>query len=269
VIVPTRNSAQLLEFCLQSIQAQTYPHIELIVVDNFSDDGTTAIARRHTPHVFSAGPERSAQRNVGAQRANGAYVLFVDSDMALDPEVVGQCVERTQRNPTCVTVIIPEVSVGEGFWSRCKALERSCYVGDNSIEAARFFVRDAFEQAGGYDESLNAFEDWDLARRVGQRGTTGRIEAFIEHMEGRLTLLETMRAKFYYGKTVGSYLRRHSDGAVRRQFVPVRAAYIRHWRRLVADPLHLSGFIVMKTCEMLAGGVGALTGLRRGVRHGG
>ena len=44
VIVPTKNSQATLGACLHSIKAQTYPHIELIVVDNFSTDGTLALA---------------------------------------------------------------------------------------------------------------------------------------------------------------------------------------------------------------------------------
>jgi glycosyltransferase involved in cell wall biosynthesis len=263
VVVPTRNSAEFLEACLRSIRSQRYGDLELIVVDNSSTDGTPSIARCYADTVITAGPERSAQRNLGARHAQGKYLLFVDSDMVLDADVVEQCVGQLQSHPDCAAVIIPEVSCGDGFWARCKALERSCYLGDDSIEAPRFFARTAFDSIGGFDETLNGPEDWDLARRVRSVGATCRVPAFIHHMEGHLTLTETMHAKFYYGLTMGRYLRKHSGGTVQRQLMPIRAAYLRHWKRLLRDPIHLGGFAVMKACEIAAGATGAVVGLRR------
>jgi glycosyltransferase involved in cell wall biosynthesis len=60
VIIPTRNSGTTLANCLQSVKDQTYPNIELIVVDNFSTDNTQEIARTYTDHVYERGPERCA-----------------------------------------------------------------------------------------------------------------------------------------------------------------------------------------------------------------
>ncbi len=63
VVVTTKNEKKHIENCLLSIQEQTYPHIETIVVDNASTDRTKEIARKYTDLVFDKGPERSAQRN--------------------------------------------------------------------------------------------------------------------------------------------------------------------------------------------------------------
>ncbi|HUV83592.1 MAG TPA: glycosyltransferase family A protein [archaeon] len=63
VIVPTRNSASTIEMCLRSIKKQTYLDIEIIVVDNYSEDGTTEIAKEYGTMVFNKGSERCAQVN--------------------------------------------------------------------------------------------------------------------------------------------------------------------------------------------------------------
>ena len=127
VIVTTRNNHDTLDACLQSIVAQSYSPIELVVVDNNSTDDTKDIARRYTPHVYNKGPERSVQRNYAVEKASGDYVVIIDSDMELTRDVIRSCVSFVRQNPETGGVIIPEESFGQGFWAQCKKLERSYY----------------------------------------------------------------------------------------------------------------------------------------------
>lgn len=262
VVIPTRNSAATLERCLRSIREQVHTELELVVVDNHSTDETQRIAQAHADRVVLAGPERSAQRNRGAESARGDGLIFIDSDMILEPGVVGSCADLLAQGNA--GVVIPERSIGVGFWSRCKALERACYVGDDSIEAARCFSRSAFDQVGGYDETILAGpEDWDMSQRVAERfGAHGRCAAWIDHDEGHLTLAETVRTKFYYGRSSASYVARHRTAA-RRQVL--RPAFLRHPRLLARQPLTAVGMLTMKGLEYIAGGAGLLVSLAR--RH--
>ena len=86
IVVTTRNNHATLEACLSSIKQQTYPNVELVIIDNNSTDDTKDIAKRYTNKVFNRGPERSTQRNFGVQKARGEYVLIIDSDMELAPD---------------------------------------------------------------------------------------------------------------------------------------------------------------------------------------
>jgi len=67
VIITTKNEAKNIKQCLESIKRQTYAAIEIVVVDNNSLDATVAITKAYTAHIFTKGPERSAQRNFGAK----------------------------------------------------------------------------------------------------------------------------------------------------------------------------------------------------------
>jgi glycosyltransferase involved in cell wall biosynthesis len=261
VIVPTRNSERTLAACLRSIREQTHDEIELVVVDNQSVDSTMTIAESLADVVVSGGRERSAQRNHGARLAKGAAFLFIDSDMVLDSAVVAECVEEGARGAEMV--IVPEESVGEGFWARCRTLERSCYVGDTSIEAARFFRRQLIERVGGYDENLVGSEDWDLHERAQRTGArVSRTTALIRHDEGALRLRHLLVKKFHYGKTLGAYVRKHPSRA-RDQLRLFRPAFVRHRRRLLRSPHLAFGIAVMKTAEAMAGAAGLLVATLR------
>jgi glycosyltransferase involved in cell wall biosynthesis len=254
VIVPTKNSESTISKCLRSIREQTYPDIEIIVVDNYSSDKTREIAQKYG-RVLLKGPERSSQRNFGAQFACGDYLFFIDSDMELTSKVVDDCV-KTAVCSHVNAVVVPEVSVGEGFWTKCKALERSCYVGDDTIEAARFFGKDVFFGVGRFDEEITGQEDWDLHVRIRKTGfRIGRINSFIRHNEGRLNLRKTVIKKRNYGRTLKIYATKHPKEASV-QLTLIRPAFIRNWRKLAKDPVHALGMVFMKVCEFGAGWIG-------------
>lgn len=263
VIVPTYNSSATLEDCLRSIEVQTYPGIELIVVDNHSTDDTVKIAKRYTKRVFIRGPERSAQRNYGVQQATGEYVCIIDSDMQLSPEVIAQCVAVVQTTPETKGVIIPEESFGEGFWAQCKRLERSFYIGIDWIEAARFFDKSIYTKLGGYDTTLVSGEDWDLSQRAAALGPLGRIHALIYHNEGRLKLGRTLGKKYYYARQIARYLEKKDHGASIGKQTSVLGRYwlfLRRPLRLLSQPIVSIGMLYMKTLEFAAGAMGMWRG---------
>jgi glycosyltransferase involved in cell wall biosynthesis len=261
VIVPTKNSAATLAACLQSIKEQTYCGIELIVVDNHSTDATQEIARQFTENVLVTGPERSAQRNYGAAMATGQYLLMIDSDMELNPEVVKACSDEVLGDPAVQGVIIPEESFGVGFWSQCKRLERSFYIGVPWIEASRFFSKAAYVSAGGYNEALVSGEDWDLSKRIGEIGTIARIEETIRHNEGHVSFWGTLKKKYYYAHHARAYLIHNPEKSkLFSEVGPIRRyeLFLSEPAKLFANPFLGTAMLIMKTAEFACGGLSYL-----------
>lgn len=254
VVVTTRNSATTLAACLQSIRAQHYKPTEIVVVDDESTDSTPQIAQTHADLVISFGPERSAQRNRGARLAHGAYFLFIDSDMTLSPDVVDDCLVAVQRTDA-PAAIIPETTVGTSFLAKCRALERSCYTDDDTVEAARFFSREAFELAAGFDENLTGLEDWDLSMRVAAGRHLPRTRSYIAHDENGLRLGVVLAKKRYYSAASVAYWDNHSRSQANLIFRP---AYLRNWRALIRHPVLATGFLCLKSLEMGAGALGLI-----------
>lgn len=211
VVVPTKNAARTLGRCLDSLRQQTYP-CTTVVVDNNSSDDTIHIAHLGADILLFAGPERSAQRNVGARACPADVVGFIDSDMIVEPSVVAEAVAAITQG--AASVVVPERTIGSGFWVTVRAFERSFYEGSEMIEAARFFSWQVFTQVGGFDESLTGPEDWDLAAASRLLGPSARTLAAIEHDEGTLSYLHACRKKGYYGPGLASYVSKHGPSAL-------------------------------------------------------
>jgi len=252
VVITTKNSSRTLEKCLQSIKGQSYKNTELLVVDNNSTDSTKEIANKFTAKVFNVGPERSAQRNFGAKESAGEYILIHDSDIYFHPDSVKECVEIMEKEKYDA-LILPEKSIGEGFWTKVKAFERSFYVGNDYIEAARFFKKDIFIKLGGYDENLYAGEDWDLTNRFKDGGyKIGRTKNFLEHDEGRLSFFGSSKKKKYYSKNFFDvYAKKNPEYFKQQMKIFVRFPPDKILKKGFKHPVLFVSMILMKGVEFI------------------
>lgn len=255
VIVPTFNSESFLNNSLRSVRRQSYSEIEIIVADNYSTDKTKEISEKFGAKVVLCKSNRSKARNVGVGLSNGEFILSLDSDMELKSNVIKECVSKMKSGFSAV--IIPEFSAGEGFWAACRALEKLCYIGDDLIEAARFFRKDVFDSINGYDDTFVFGEDWDLNQRIAAKYRITRINAFIEHHEGRLKLSINIKKKYQYGKTLHKYAIKNPKEA-KQHLTVIRPAFLKNWKKLCNDPSHAVGMLFMKACEFAAGLLGSL-----------
>lgn len=103
IIVPVYNVERYLDACLHSVRKQTYSNIEILVVEDCSTDASLQLLELHLcdPRVRLLRHERngglSAARNTGIEAAQGAYVMFVDSDDVVDTSLVAVCVKTATR----------------------------------------------------------------------------------------------------------------------------------------------------------------------------
>lgn len=251
VIIPTRNAARTLERCVTAARAS--PAVgEVIVVDNASSDATASIAQRAGARLLRTGPERSAQRNAGLREARGQAVAFLDADQIAEPEVLAEALVCVRNGADAV--ILTEASIGIGFWSEVRAFERAWYRGDDLIEACRVFRTDFVRDLGGFDEGLDAFEDWDLTARARTAGArVARTRALVLHEEGRLTLQRAMSKKRAYAAFEAAYRAKHPTLAAL-QLSPITrmSRLLRHVPGLARHPVLALGMFTLKTLEFLA-----------------
>lgn len=110
VVVPVYNVEDFLAECLNSVRAQTYENIEIIVVDDESPDNSMAIAEelqivdnRIKIYRKKNGGIASA-RNYGAKQANGEYITFLDSDDMFSPKMIEKLLTACLENDAKVSI---------------------------------------------------------------------------------------------------------------------------------------------------------------------
>jgi len=260
VIVPTKNSARFLSTCLESITSQSYPLIELIVVDNGSTDATRVIAHRYTDNVYTWGPERSAQVNYGVERAKGRYVYKVDSDFVLERDVVAQCVSAATAGGFDAIVVHNSPDSRVSWIATIRKFEVDMYKYDLTHSSARFVDREVYQAIGGFDPRITAGEDYDFQNKLNRGGyRTGFVAAEAIHLGEPTRFWRHMRKYYDYGRDFVHYqaANRRESG---KQLTLARVAYIRQWRRFTRHPVLGMAFIMYSLCKFACGGAGFLVG---------
>ena len=204
VIVTTKNEERNIGACLESVVQQSMTLLEMIVVDNYSEDKTRDIAREYGAEVFEKGPERSAQRNYGVEKAQGQYILYLDADMRLSSGLLEDCVNRCEEDSEISGIYIPEIIVGEGFWIKVRKFERRFYDG-TVIDAVRFVPKTAFKKVDGFDLRFTGPEDWDFDKKIRGLGKTVLSASYLEHDEGKFDFKHYLDKKSYYSKGFDIY----------------------------------------------------------------
>ncbi len=248
-VTPVLNGEKYIAQNLKSIKRQTYQNIEMIVVDNFSQDASEKIALEMEAIVYKKGPERATQDNFGVKKAHGKYVFITGCDMYLDKNYIKECVDACESEG--YDAIYASVkSRTTNFWSKVKALERDVYIGDDFIESARFFKRDVFLKLGGYNTKMVLHaDDYDMQKRLNDNSyKTGRISSVETHIDEVDSLKTVFLKSFYYGMHSLKYLKTYKSYAVT-QLLPIRAAYFRNWKLFMKHPLLTAGFGIFKVVQ--------------------
>ncbi|MEI6532798.1 MAG: glycosyltransferase [Candidatus Roizmanbacteria bacterium] len=256
LIITTRNSEVFLTDCLKSVASQTYPQssIEIIVVDNNSTDRTREIAHTFTSMVYKYGSERSEQRNYGIEKSHGKYILYLDSDMILSPNVIKESVEYLNRNPDCYGLYIPEIIKGNGFWCDVRKFERSFY-NATVIDAVRIVRKSCIHAIGMFDTLMTGPEDWDFDKRVRNSGKTALISSPIFHNESHFQFFTYIRKKIYYAGSFETYIKKwgKNDPDIQKQFgfwYRYIGVFIENgkWEKLIKHPILTIGMYTLRLC---------------------
>lgn len=181
VVVPVYNRASLLARTLDSIEAQSYRPVHLIVVDNNSSDGSGDAARSwaagHEKPGFRVtvveehSPGAAAARNRGLREVTARRVSFFDSDDMMRPDLLEEAMAAFERNPEAKIVYWralrhrPDGSESGFHFTRKAVFE--CHL-IHALLTTTFYMSDTayFRNAGGWNDTVMGWNDWEVGIRL-------------------------------------------------------------------------------------------------------
>lgn len=177
LVIPCYNQARFLSDAIESVLAQTWKKVELIVVDDGSTDNTSLIAQQFSAvrYLHQVNRGLSVARNAGLAWSTGQYVAFLDADDRLLPDALKQAAEYLLAHPDCAFVHgdYRHIAIDGSSLSTVQrsATRKSGYIGllqGNYIgmHGAVLYSREILESVGGFDSSLPACEDYELYLRI-------------------------------------------------------------------------------------------------------
>lgn len=180
VVIPSKNRADFLLKAIESVLTQTFKNIEIIIVDDGSDEPVSSlIDQKFGSKVTCLRHEESkgapAARNTGIKYAHGDYVAFLDDDDVWLPEKLERQLNVFAKNPTAGLVFCGEkivcgkhiVKTRMGNWDADgpqKILLSNVVGGTSTV-----LIRSEFLDSHLFDEDLPSCQDWDLFVRLSQQ----------------------------------------------------------------------------------------------------
>ncbi len=186
VIIPAYNAAAFLGDTLDSVLAQTYKNLEIIVVDDGSTDTTPHVLESYKDRItvlHQANAGQATARNSGARSAKGEFLAFLDSDDLWDSDKINRQVELINRFPKALAVYCdhrsidaqgnPLASSGALAHPRPSGnILRALLLGPCIITPGLVLLRrNAFDMMGGFDKTMRGHEDYTLWLRLATQGS--------------------------------------------------------------------------------------------------
>jgi hypothetical protein len=171
IIIACYNDSDFIEKAVQSALNQTYPNIEIIVVDDGSDAKTKAklkdLETRITKLITQDNQGQSVARNNAIKQAHGEFILNLDSDDFFEPTFCEKAVQKFQEDSnikivTCLANRFNTKGSIDVFTPRGGDISHFLFA--NSALGSSMFKRQDWKATGGYEEQLPilGFEDWEF-----------------------------------------------------------------------------------------------------------
>jgi glycosyltransferase involved in cell wall biosynthesis len=179
VVIPCYNSGETINETIRSLESQTHENVEIIVVDDGSNDPETVDILNGLSGITLIRQKNyglPSARNVGFRAAKGDYIFPLDADDWLEPDALSKLILALEENRSAAFAFSHMKLEGEAKGTLKKNYNFFEQLFLNQIPYCLLLRRSVWIQIGGYDETMSrGYEDWELNIRLGSSGHYGVV----------------------------------------------------------------------------------------------
>jgi glycosyltransferase involved in cell wall biosynthesis len=230
IVIPIVRNDPHVDEAVEAIKKSTYTNYEIIIVNE--------------------GKERSYQRNFGIKKAKGEYLIWLDSDMVVAPDMLADCVKIIETpckdylgfKEYPVGIFIPERIVTKGWFGKLRDWERQFYTG-TLVDVVRFLRT---KDCPLFDETLHGVEDSSWERQL-PKGPRAISTSHFDHHD-KVGVIKYLKKKWYYAACLSAYKKKNPDDKLLTFRYRCWKVYTENgkWKRLFSRPdLAIQVFILL------------------------
>lgn len=201
VIIPVYNEEKYIGKCLESLKKQSFQDFEIIIIDDGSQDKTREIIEKYKKIKLITGEHKGTaiSRNLGAKKARGDILIFIDADMTFDKDYLRNLIKPILENKEIIgTTHDYEVADNiDNIWSRCWGKIRVSKEGAKDVKIFRAIRKDKFFEMGGFDSKYGYADDQTFWFKFGVKPEVA--EDTICYHKNPETLEETYKQAVWIG----------------------------------------------------------------------
>ena len=217
ILIPNHNRSEFLDECLGSALGQSYPNIEVIVIDDGSTDKSLEVLEKYKKYIqliSTSNRGAAAARNTGMSNAKGEFIAFLDSDDTWSPDKISIQIDKILKEDCDLVYCSGNIMEGNEITGQTITAQYSgnCYPYFKRFPTRAIIVLGCsgallrtshLKNSGNFDETFfGAAEDWDFFRRYCKSASVGFIpEALVNYRRHESSITQRPTIDWYRGNT--------------------------------------------------------------------
>jgi len=241
--------------CLNGLKKQSFSNFEVIIITfpNLIKKYSFLFKKYKFIKTYTGEWNKSESRNFGALKAKGKFLLHLDADMKLNPNLLLELTKIAKKFKA--TVIPCPIKECNNFWSECRKIESEVFLKNSDHESPIFINSKLFNKVGGYDEKIDPLDDWgmhlELKKRKIKFGRSKKMAELCRHTNLKISF----KRMFERGQTIPILKEKYPNLSQ----TNIKNKILTYWEKrqiLLSSPKYTLGLLILKIVDLIGFTIG-------------